>query len=59
MLLRLQRNFMGDSGGRPLIGDGSFCEWLLVLTPDLLCKSAPEGPELNHCVMRALMEYAD
>ncbi|MDC0357806.1 hypothetical protein OAO01_03245 [Oligoflexia bacterium] len=36
--------------GRPLIGDGSFYEQLVVVTPDFLRKSTPEGlpAELNY-----------
>ena len=30
------------SNGRPLVGDGRLCEFFIV-TPDLLCKSTPEG----------------
>ncbi|MDC0358040.1 hypothetical protein OAO01_04420 [Oligoflexia bacterium] len=30
-----------DACGRPLIGDGSFCEQLVVVTPDFLRKSTP------------------
>ena len=28
---------------QPLIGAGRFCEQLVIVTPDLLRKSAPEG----------------
>src|SRR5262245_38187559 len=39
----IRREFIGLRDGRPLIGDGRFCEWLVFVTPDLLRKSTPEG----------------
>ena len=34
-LLRLRRSFIGNSIGRPLIGDGRFCDQLMLPPPPL------------------------
>ena len=41
---------------QPLIGAGRFCEQLVVVTPDLLRKSAPEGLLANILGFRTFNE---